>query len=130
MLRHDHKPGEKTFVDSAGDMVPVYYRASGEATPASIFVAVLGAAHTPSHAPRREKRMSLQRVPRVVRTALVITARIIAALAIASAIEAQNDTSTLDATNASSVLGDWTLTIKAGRLSRYFRCVPRVANPA
>ena len=43
VLRHDHKPGDKTFVDWAGDTVPVYDRQSGEVTPASIFVAVLGA---------------------------------------------------------------------------------------
>jgi transposase len=43
VLRHDHKPGEKTFVDWAGDTVPVHNRDGGEATPASIFVAVLGA---------------------------------------------------------------------------------------
>jgi transposase len=38
-----HKAGEKTFVDWAGDTVPVYNRETGEATSASIFVAVLGA---------------------------------------------------------------------------------------
>jgi transposase len=43
VLRHDHKPGEKTFVDWAGDTVSIYDRESGDATPASIFVAVLGA---------------------------------------------------------------------------------------
>ena len=43
VLRHDHKPGEKTFVDWAGDTVPIYDRETGEITPASIFVAVLGA---------------------------------------------------------------------------------------
>src|SRR5437763_10380140 len=43
VLRHHHNPGEKTFVDWAGDTVPVYDRESGEVTPASIFVAVLGA---------------------------------------------------------------------------------------
>jgi transposase len=43
VLRHDHKPGEKTFVDWAGDAVSIYDRESGDATPASIFVAVLGA---------------------------------------------------------------------------------------
>ena len=43
VLRHDHKPGEKTFVDWAGDTVPVYDRATGDEMPASIFVAVLGA---------------------------------------------------------------------------------------
>jgi len=43
VLRHDYKPGEKTFVDWAGDTVPVYDRETGEVTPASVFVAVLGA---------------------------------------------------------------------------------------
>jgi transposase len=43
VLRHDHKPGEKMFVDWAGDTVPIYDRDTGEASPASIFVAVLGA---------------------------------------------------------------------------------------
>ena len=43
VLRHDHKPGEKTFVDWAGDTLPVYDRETGYSTPASIFVAVLGA---------------------------------------------------------------------------------------
>jgi transposase len=43
VLRHDHNPGEKTFVDWAGDTVRIYDRESGEVTPASIFVAVLGA---------------------------------------------------------------------------------------
>jgi transposase len=42
VLRHDHKPGEKMFVDWAGDTVPIYDREIGEASPASIFVAVLG----------------------------------------------------------------------------------------
>ena len=43
VLRHDHKPGEKTFVDWAGDTVPIYDRENGDVAPASIFVAVLGA---------------------------------------------------------------------------------------
>jgi transposase len=43
VLRQDHKAGEKTFVDWAGDTVPIYDRDSGESLPASIFVAVLGA---------------------------------------------------------------------------------------
>jgi transposase len=43
VLRHEHRAGEKTFVDWAGDTVPVYDRTSGETVPASIFVAVLGA---------------------------------------------------------------------------------------
>ncbi len=43
VLRQDHKAGEKTFVDWAGDIVPIHDRETGEITPASIFVAVLGA---------------------------------------------------------------------------------------
>jgi transposase len=43
VLRHDHKAGEKMFVDWAGDTVPIHDRATGETAPASIFVAVLGA---------------------------------------------------------------------------------------
>lgn len=43
VLRQDHRAGEKMFVDWAGPTVPVYDRQTGEATPASIFVAVLGA---------------------------------------------------------------------------------------
>ena len=43
VLRHDHKAGEKTFVDWAGDTVPIHDRQTGETTAASIFVAVLGA---------------------------------------------------------------------------------------
>jgi transposase len=43
VLRHDHKAGEKTFVDWAGDTVPIHDRETGETAPASIFVAVLGA---------------------------------------------------------------------------------------
>lgn len=43
VLRQDHKAGEKTFVDWAGDTVPIHDRETGGTTPASIFVAVLGA---------------------------------------------------------------------------------------
>ena len=43
VLRHDHKAGEKTFVDWAGDTVPIHDHQTGETTAASIFVAVLGA---------------------------------------------------------------------------------------
>jgi len=42
-LRHEHRAGEKLFVDYAGDTIPVYNAATGEVTPAAIFVAVLGA---------------------------------------------------------------------------------------
>ncbi|MGI8405006.1 MAG: IS21 family transposase [Thermomicrobiales bacterium] len=51
VLRHHHIPGEKTFVDWAGDSVPIHDRERGETTPASIFVAVLGAStYTFAHA--------------------------------------------------------------------------------
>src|SRR5450631_2695890 len=43
VLRQEHRAGEKTFVDWAGDSVPIHDRQSGETAPASIFVAVLGA---------------------------------------------------------------------------------------
>jgi len=58
VLRHHHIPGEKTFVDWAGDSVPIHDRERGETTPASIFVAVLGAStYTFAHAcPRRTQR--------------------------------------------------------------------------
>lgn len=44
VLRHEHRAGEKMFVDYAGAKIPVYDRRTGEvACEASIFVAVLGA---------------------------------------------------------------------------------------
>jgi transposase len=42
VLRQNHSPGEKLFVDYAGQTVPVVDRYSGEMQPAQIFVAVLG----------------------------------------------------------------------------------------
>lgn len=42
VLRQAHAPGEKLFVDYAGQTVPVVDRHTGEARPAQIFVAVLG----------------------------------------------------------------------------------------
>jgi transposase len=42
-LRQDHRAGEKLFVDWAGPTVPIHDRRTGEAEPASLFVAVLGA---------------------------------------------------------------------------------------
>lgn len=42
-MRFDHKAGEKTFVDYAGQTVPVVDRLTGEIREAEIFVAVLGA---------------------------------------------------------------------------------------
>jgi transposase len=50
-MRQDHKAGEKMFVDWAGDTVPIHDRKTGEVTPASIFVAALGASsYTYAHA--------------------------------------------------------------------------------
>ena len=43
VLRHEHRAGEKLFVDYAGDTIPVHNATTGEVTPAEIFVAVLGA---------------------------------------------------------------------------------------
>lgn len=43
VLRQQHRVGEKTFVDWAGDTVPVHDRHTGDVHQASIFVAVLGA---------------------------------------------------------------------------------------
>jgi transposase len=42
VLRQNHSPGEKLFVDYAGQTLPVVDRYSGEIQPAQIFVAVLG----------------------------------------------------------------------------------------
>ncbi|MCG3202372.1 MAG: IS21 family transposase ISPpu7 [Gammaproteobacteria bacterium] len=47
VLRQQHVPGEKLFVDYAGQTVAVIDRHTGESRPAQIFVAVLGASsHT------------------------------------------------------------------------------------
>ena len=43
VLRQEHKAGEKTFVDYAGQSVPVVDRSSGEVRDAQVFVGVLGA---------------------------------------------------------------------------------------
>ena len=42
VLRQDHVPGEKLFVDYAGQTVPVIDRHTGESRTAQVFVAVLG----------------------------------------------------------------------------------------
>jgi len=42
VLRQEHLPGDKLFVDYAGQTVPVIDRHTGESRPAQIFVAVLG----------------------------------------------------------------------------------------
>ena len=43
VLRQEHRAGEKMFVDYAGATIPAYDPQSGEAHPAAVFVAVLGA---------------------------------------------------------------------------------------
>lgn len=45
ILRQHHTPGEKLFVDYAGQAAGVVDRATGEVRPAQIFVAVLGASN-------------------------------------------------------------------------------------
>lgn len=42
VLRQEHLPGDKAFVDYAGQTAPVVDRLSGEVRPAQIFIAVLG----------------------------------------------------------------------------------------
>lgn len=44
-LRQVHVPGEKLFVDWAGQSVPIHSPADGSTQPASLFVAALGASH-------------------------------------------------------------------------------------
>jgi transposase len=44
-LRQDYKAGEKLFVDYAGDTVAIHNPATGETTPAYLFVATLGASN-------------------------------------------------------------------------------------
>src|SRR5438270_4573710 len=43
VLRQEHRAGEKMFVDWAGDTIPIHDRRISDMTPASLFVAVLGA---------------------------------------------------------------------------------------
>ena len=45
VLRQDHRAGEKTFVDHAGDTIQVIDAATGQTRPAYVFVAVLGASN-------------------------------------------------------------------------------------
>jgi transposase len=45
VLRQDHRAGEKTFVDHAGDTIEVMDPATGQSRPAYVFVAVLGASN-------------------------------------------------------------------------------------
>src|SRR5271170_1412525 len=56
VLRHEHKAGEKMFVDWAGATIPVYDRHTGEAWQAPLFVATLGASsYTWSEATRDQQ---------------------------------------------------------------------------
>ena len=43
VLRQEHKAGEKMFIDWAGATIPIYDRHTGQAAPAPLFVAALGA---------------------------------------------------------------------------------------
>src|SRR5882724_7375145 len=43
VLRHEHRAGEKLFVDYAGTTIPIHNAVTGEVWPAALFVAVLGA---------------------------------------------------------------------------------------
>jgi transposase len=45
VMRQEHRPGEKLFVDWAGDTIPLHDPHSGGLQPASLFVAVLGASN-------------------------------------------------------------------------------------
>ena len=45
VLRQEHRGGEKTFVDHAGDSIAVIDPSSGQRRPAYVFVAVLGASN-------------------------------------------------------------------------------------
>jgi len=45
VLRHDHRAGEKCFVDFAGQTIPITDPLTGEITGAQLFVAVLGASN-------------------------------------------------------------------------------------
>jgi transposase len=45
VLRQEHRAGEKTFVDHAGDTIPVIDPSNGQIRPAFVFVAVLGASN-------------------------------------------------------------------------------------
>jgi len=45
VLRQEHRPGEKLFVDWAGATIPIHDPQTGEVRPAPLFVAVLGASN-------------------------------------------------------------------------------------
>jgi transposase len=63
VLRQEHKAGEKMFVDWAGATIPVYDRHTGQAWPASLFVAALGASsYTYAEATRDQQMESWLRM--------------------------------------------------------------------
>ncbi len=63
VLRHEHKAGEKMFVDWAGATIPIYDRHTGEAQQAPLFVATLGASsYTWAEATRDQQMESWLRV--------------------------------------------------------------------
>ncbi len=45
VLRHDHRAGEKLFLDFAGQTIPIVDALAGEVWQAQLFVAVLGASN-------------------------------------------------------------------------------------
>jgi transposase len=56
VLRQEHVPGEKIFVDWAGDTVPIHNRSDDQIQPASLFVSVLGfSSYTYAEATRDEQ---------------------------------------------------------------------------
>jgi transposase len=57
VLRQEHRPGEKLFVDWAGATIPVYDPETGEVHPASLFVAVLGASNYTYAEANRDQQM-------------------------------------------------------------------------
>jgi transposase len=64
VLRQEHRAGEKTFVDWAGDSMPIHDRETGETTPASIFVAALGASTYLCTSSPWPRACELDRLPR------------------------------------------------------------------
>ena len=57
LLRQEHEAGEKMFVDWAGATIPVYDRHSGQAWPASLFVAALSASSYTCAEATRDQQM-------------------------------------------------------------------------
>src|SRR5437764_12178874 len=57
VLRQEHKAGEKLFVDWAGAKILVYDRHSGQAWPASLFLAALRASSYTGAEPTRDEQM-------------------------------------------------------------------------